>query len=141
MSEIIFSAKLPHNTDYLGISNCTIEFKITNEYVSAPEYVQVFNSFLRAIGLSEYSIMKAELDAALDIETNGSELVDKLMACSEIMEISDHICELTDVEEKQKIQIDRLQSQIISLKAKLSRLEEPDNPQYTDEEMDAMCDY
>ncbi len=141
MSEIIFSAKLPRNTDYSGISNCTIEFKITNEYVSASEYVQVFNSFLRAIGLSEYSIMKAELDAALDFETNGSELVDKLMARSEIMEISDHICELTDVEEKQKIQIDRLQSQIISLKAKLSRLEEPDNPQYTDEEMDAMCDY
>jgi hypothetical protein len=139
MSEIIFSAKLPHNTDYLGISNCTIEFKITNDYVSASEYVQVFNSFLRAIGLSEYSIMKAELDAALDIETNGEELVNSLMQASEIMETSDHINELCDVEEGQKQEIDRLQKQMIDLKAELSRLKGPENPQSTEEELEAMC--
>ena len=31
-----------------------------------------------------------------------------------------------------------LQKEILDLKAKLSRLEQPENPQYTDEEMDAM---
>jgi hypothetical protein len=31
-----------------------------------------------------------------------------------------------------------MQDEIYDLKAKLSRLEQPDNPQYTDEEMDAM---
>jgi len=32
----------------------------------------------------------------------------------------------------------KLEDEIYDLKAKLSRLEQPDNPQYTDEEMDAM---
>ena len=32
----------------------------------------------------------------------------------------------------------KLEAQVRDLKAKLSRLENPDNPQYTDEEMDAM---
>jgi len=33
----------------------------------------------------------------------------------------------------------KMQDEIYDLKAKLSRLEQPDNPQYTDEEMDALC--
>jgi hypothetical protein len=137
MSEIIFSASLPA-ANFLNSPKHTIEFKITNEYPSAKEYVQVFNSFLRALGLAEYSIMKAELDAALDIEVNGDELVNTLMQASEIMETSDHINELFDVEERQKKEIDRLQHQIISLKAELSRFKEPENPQYTEEELEAM---
>jgi hypothetical protein len=31
-----------------------------------------------------------------------------------------------------------LEAEVRDLKAKLSRLEQPDNPQYTDEEIDAM---
>jgi hypothetical protein len=31
-----------------------------------------------------------------------------------------------------------LEAEVLDLKAKLSRLEQPDNPQYTDEEIDAM---
>jgi hypothetical protein len=138
MNEVIFSARLPA-ASFLNSPNHTIEFKITNEYPSAKEYLHVFNSFLRALGLAEYSIMKAELDAALDIEVNGEELVNSLMQESEIMETSDHMIELFDVEEKQKKEINRLQQQIIDLKAELSRLKNPENPQYTDEEMNAMC--
>ena len=138
MNEVIFSARLPA-ASFLNSPDHTIEFKITNEYPSAKEYVHVFNSFLRSLGLAEYSIMKAELDAALDIEVNGEELVNSLMQESEIMETSDHMIELFDMEEGQKQEIDRLQQQIIDLKAELSRLKNPENPQYTDEEMDAMC--
>jgi hypothetical protein len=138
MNEVIFSARLPA-ASFLNSPNHTIEFKITNEYPSAKEYLHVFNSFLRSLGLAEYSIMKAELDAALDIEVYGEELVNSLMQESEIMETSDHMIELFDVEEKQKREINRLQQQIIDLKAELSRLKNPENPQYTDEEMNAMC--
>ena len=138
MNEIIFSARLPA-ASFLNSPDHTIEFKITNEYPSAKEYVHVFNSFLRSLGLAEYSIMKAELDAALDIEVNGEELVNSLMQESEIMETSDHMIELFDMDEGQKQEIDRLQQQIIDLKAELSRLKNPENPQYTDEEMNAMC--
>jgi hypothetical protein len=138
MNEVIFSARLPA-ASFLNSPDHTIEFKITNEYPSAKEYVHVFNSFLRSLGLAEYSIMKAELDAALDIEVYGEELVISLMQESEIMETSDHMIELFDVEEKQKKEINRLQQQIIGLKAELSRIKNPENPQYTDEEMDAMC--
>ena len=137
MNEIIFSARLPA-ASFLNSPDHTIEFKITNEYPSAKEYVHVFNSFLRSLGLAEYSIMKAELDAALDIEVNGEELVNSLMQESEIMETSDHMIELFDMEEGQKQEIDRLQQQIIDLKAELSRFKNPENPQYTDEELEAM---
>ncbi len=137
MNEVIFSARLPA-ASFLNSPDHTIEFKITNEYPSAKEYVHVFNSFLRALGLAEYSIMKAELDAALDIEVNGEELVNSLMQESEIMETSDHMIELFDMEEGQKQEIDRLQQQIIDLKAELSRLKNPENLQYTDEELEAM---
>jgi len=137
MNEVIFSARLPA-ASFLNSPDHTIEFKITNEYPSAKEYVHVFNSFLRSLGLAEYSIMKAELDAALDIEVNGEELVNSLMQESEIMETSDHMIELFDMEEGQKQEIDRLQQQIIDLKAELSRIKNPENPQYTDEELEAM---
>jgi hypothetical protein len=138
MNEVIFSARLPA-ASFLNSPNHTIEFKITNEYPTAKEFVHVFNSFLRSLGLAEYSIMKAYLDAALDIETNGEELVNSLMQASEIMETSDHINELCDVEEGQKQEIDRLQKQMIDLKAELSRLKGPETPQYTEEELEAMC--
>lgn len=138
MNEITFSARLPAVND-LNSPNHTIEVRITNEYPTAKEYIHVFNSFLRSLGLAEYSIMKAHLDAALDIETNGEELVNSLMQESGIMETSDHMQELFSLEERQKQEIDRLQRQIIDLKAELSRLKNPENPQYTEEEMEAMC--
>jgi hypothetical protein len=46
--------------------------------------------------------------------------------------------ELFDMDEGQKQEIDRLQQQIIDLKAELSRLKNPETPQYTDEELEAM---
>jgi len=138
MNEIIFSAKLPA-ASFLNSPNHTIEFKITDEYPTAKEYLHVFNSFLKSIGMDEYSIMKAELDTALNVDINGKDLVDSLMQDSGIMETSDHINELFDIEEGQNQEIDRLQQQIISLKAEISRLKNPENPQYTEEELDALC--
>lgn len=137
MSEIIFSASLPA-VDTLNSPNHTVEFKITNEYPTAREYVHVFNSFLKAIGFCDYSIFKAELDTSLNVDLNGKKLVESLMQESGIMETSDHMQELFGVEEAQKREIDRLQKEIIDLKAELSRFKEPENPQYTEEELEAM---
>ena len=43
-----------------------------------------------------------------------------------------------DLVMKEDHEVCKLEAEIRDLKAKLSRLEQPDNPNYTDEEMEAM---
>lgn len=91
------------------------------------QYFSLFKSFLRAIDFSEYSIMDGACGVAFN-SSNNEEDMKKLM-------------EEYDLQDKQIYtdgDVYALMDEIRDLKAKLSRLENPDNPNYTDEEMDAM---
>jgi predicted protein tyrosine phosphatase len=55
-----------------------------------------------------------------------------------LMDSFDHTQEILDLEQNHKEELDRYEAEIIKLKAELSRLKDPDNPQYTDEELVAM---
>jgi len=91
------------------------------------QYFSLFKSFLRAIDFAEYSIMDGACGVAFG-EYNKKEDIEKLM-------------EEYDLQDKQHYTEDdarALEDEIRDLKAKLSRLENPDNPNYTDEEMEAM---
>lgn len=91
------------------------------------QYFSLFKSFLRAIEFTEYNIMDGACGVAFG-EFNKEEDMKKLM-------------EEYDLQDKQAYTDDdarALEDEIRDLKAKLSRLENPGNPNYTDEEMDAM---
>lgn len=94
------------------------------------QYFSLFKSFLRAIDFSEYSIMDGACGVAFS-DSNKEEDMRKLM-------------EEYDLQDKQEYTADyarALEDEIRNLKAKLSRLENPDNPNYTDEEMEAMMSW
>lgn len=93
------------------------------------QYFSLFKSFLRAIDFSEYSIM----DGACGVAFNGSNKEEDMLKLMEEYDLRDKY----DVDDDTKI----LEEEIRNLKAKLSRLENPDNPNYTDEEMDAMMSW
>lgn len=96
------------------------------------QYFSLFKSFLRAIDFSEYSIMDGACGVAFS-DSNKEEDMRKLM-------------EEYDLQDKQHYRysdsdfcaMEAMEAEIRNLKAKLSRLENPDNPNYTDEEMEAM---
>ena len=98
------------------------------------QYYQLFNGFLRAVGFSEYSIADGALRVAFSDE-NDSNQTKKLM---EEYELQDK--QLYSTEDYDNLQETReqLESEITDLKAQLSRALNPDNPQYTDEEMDSL---
>jgi hypothetical protein len=94
------------------------------------QYFSLFKSFLRAIDFSEYSIMDGACGVAFS-DSNKEEDMRKLM-------------EEYDLQDKHEYTDDdarALEDEIRNLKAKLSRLENPDNSNYTDEEMDAMMSW
>lgn len=105
----------------------TINIKIPTTDITIKEYFTAFKSFLRAIGFSDELVLKFALEASIMDETNDPELVKVIMEKNGIMDVEDHIAELS-----------RYKEEILDLKAKISRLENPNNPQYTDEEMNAM---
>jgi hypothetical protein len=84
--------------------------------LSIKEYYKTFKSFLLAIGFSEESILSSALDMVLDND-NSKDIMEKVG----VMDIQEHYKE------------------VLFLKAKISRLENPNNPQYTEEEISAMC--
>lgn len=91
------------------------------------QYYELFKNFLGAAGFCEYSIM----DGACRISFNdGNDEAQMKKLMNEY-----------DLQDKQAYDDDdarAMEDEIRDLKAKLSRYEQPNNPQYTDEEIDAM---
>jgi len=91
------------------------------------QFFSLFKSFLRAIDFSEYSIMDGACGVAFS-DSNEEEDMEKLM----------QEYDLQDKQHYSDSDVRELEAEIRNLKAKLSRFENPDNPNYTDEEMGAM---
>ena len=92
------------------------------------QYFSLFKSFLRAIDFNEYNIIDGAARLAFN-DCNDEAQMKKLM-------------NEYDLQDKQAYDDDdarAMEDEIRDLKAKLSRLQQPDNPQYTDEEMQALC--
>lgn len=105
----------------------TITIEAPAQDLNAHQYFELFKSFLRAVGFEEYSIM----DAACRVAFNDCNDEDKMKRIMEEYDLQDkQIYSDKDYED--------LKEEVTYLKAKLSRFLSPDNPQYTDEEMNAM---
>jgi hypothetical protein len=97
------------------------------EELNIHQYYELFKNFLGAAGFCEYSIMDGACRIAFN-DCNDEAQMKKLM-------------NEYDLQDKQAYDDDdarAMEDEIRDLKAKLSRFEQPDNPQYTDEEIDAM---
>jgi hypothetical protein len=105
----------------------TIVIEAPAQDLNVHQYFSLFKSFLRAIDFNEYSI----IDGACRISFND---------CNDEAQMKKLMNEY-DLQDKQAYDDDdarAMEDEIRDLKAKLSRYEQPDNPQYTDEEMTAM---
>lgn len=124
-TKIIGSPK--YNKNYPGmIDDQTITMEVPSTEMNVHQYFNLFNSFLRALGFDEMNIMQGAAGLAFS----------DMRREEDMRKIADEYDLL--LQEQHDEVVSELQQEILSLKAKLSRFENPDNPNYTDEEMDAM---
>ena len=105
----------------------TIIVEAPAQDLNVHQHFELFKAFLRAMDFNEYSILDGACRIAFN-DSNDEAQMNKLM-------------EEYDLQDKQAYDDDdcrAMEAEIRDLKAKLSRALNPDNPQYTDEEMDAM---
>ena len=103
-----------------------ITMEVPAEDLNTTQLFKFFSNFMRAIGHNEIGIMKGACYTAFN-DMQDEENMRKIAEEFDLKLSEDHMDIVMD-----------LQKEILDLKAKLSRLEQPENPQYTDEEMDAM---
>ena len=101
-------------------------FEVPAQDLNATQLFTLFSNFARAIGHTEMSIMKGACAAAFN-DMRSQEEMKKTADEFDLVMSEEHIKKMCELE-----------TEVRDLKAKLSRLEQPDNPQYTDAEMDAM---
>ena len=129
-----YSAKITLNyssTSDLYDDDVLPEEKITMEapaeHLNIHQAFKFYSNFLRAIGHLDISIMRGACALAFN-DLQSEEDMKKVAQEYDLILIEDN--DVTEVES--------LRAEILNLKAQLSRALNPDNPQYTDEEMDAM---
>lgn len=101
-------------------------FEIPCEDINTIQLFRFFGTVARTMGHNEIGIMKG----ATSLVFNDMRSEDDMRKIADEFDLK--LCEDYGKE------IGKLQHEIYDLKAKLSRLEQPDNPQYTEEEMEAM---
>lgn len=112
----------------------TITIEAPASDLNVYQYYELFKGFLRAVGFSEYSIADGACRVAFSDE-NDSKQTKKLM---EEYELQDKQYHTTEDYHNLQDKCGDLESDITNPKARLSRALNPDNPNYTDEELDAM---
>jgi len=139
---------------YSGYEDMLPEEHITMEIpaqdLSTIQLFKFFSNFLRAIGHNENGIMKGACSVAFN-EFNSKEDMSKIAHEYDIVLMEDFSQLLEDRVKKEKEidtewarirkdkeQIVVLEKEVLNLKAKLSRYQNPDNPNYTEEEIEAM---
>ncbi len=100
--------------------------EIPAEDLTTTQLFKFFSNFLRAIGHCEVGIMKGACGTAF----NEFQTQDDMRKVAEEYDLK--------LAEDYAKEFRKMQDEIYDLKAKLSRFEQPDNPNYTDAEMDAM---
>ena len=101
-------------------------FEVPAQDLNATQLFTLFSNFARAIGHTEMGIMKGACAVAFN-DMRSQEDMRKIAEEYDLKLSEDYRDELC-----------KLEAEVRDLKAKLSRLQQPDNPQYTDEEMNAM---
>jgi len=101
-------------------------FEIPAEDINTIQLFRLFGTIARAMGHNEIGIMKGACSLAFN-DMRSEEDMRKIAEEFELKMSEDYAKEFR-----------KLEDEIYDLKAKISRLEQPENPQYTDEEMDAM---
>ncbi len=114
-----------YDDDVLPEEKITME--VPAENINIHQAFKFYSNFLRAIGHLDISIMRGACALAFN-DLQSEEDMKKVAQEYDLILIEDN-----DVTEAES-----LRAEILNLKAQLSRALNPDNPQYTDEEMDAM---
>ena len=103
-----------------------ITFETPVEDMNSIQLFQFFAKFASAMGHNEAGIAKGACYVAFN-EMRSTEDMRKTADDYDLKLVEDY-----------RDEVCKLEAEVRDLKAKLSRLENPDNPNYTDEEMDAM---
>ena len=114
-----------YDDDVLPEEKITME--VPAENINIHQAFKFYSNFLRAIGHLDISIMRGACALAFN-DLQSEEDMKKVAQEYDLILIEDN-----DVTEAES-----LRAEILNLKAQLSRALNPDNPQYTEEEMDAM---
>ncbi len=109
-----------------------IKMEVPAEDLNIHQYFHLFNRFLRSIGFCDYSIMQGGVQLAFNDMRDQKEMQKVANEYGLILEEDFPNDEIEKENEK-------LQSEVLDLRAKLSRLENPNYPNYTDQEIEAMC--
>jgi hypothetical protein len=102
-------------------------FEVPAHDLNTIQLFRFFGTVARTMGHNDVGIMKGAASLAFNDMRNEEDM----------KRVADEF-DLKMAEDYAK-ELRKMQDEIYDLKAKLSRLEQPDNPQYTDEEMDALC--
>jgi hypothetical protein len=103
-----------------------ITMAVPAQDLNTTQLFTLFTNFSRAIGHTEVGIMKGACSVAFN-DMRSVEDMKKTADEYDLVMKEDHIKEVC-----------KLEAEVRDLKAKLSRLQNPDAPQYLDEEMEAM---
>ena len=101
-------------------------FEVPAQDLNATQLFTLFSNFARAIGHTEMGIMKG----ACSVAFNDMRSQEDMRKVAEEYDLK--------LSEDYRDEVCKLEAEIRDLKAKLSRYEHPDNPQYTDDEISAM---
>ncbi len=112
-------------------------FEVPAEDLNAIQLFQLFEKFCYAMGHNADGIAKGAAYVAFN-EMRTVEAMRKTAEEYDLILAEDYRKKLVEYDVQRDKDIKKLKAEVRDLKAKLSRLENPDNPQYTDEEMDAM---
>ena len=114
-----------------------ITFETPAEDLNTIQLFQLFYKFSLAIGHNESGIAKGACGICFN-EMRTTEDMRKTADDYDVILVEDYRKKLEEYDAQQDKELKKLEAEIRDLKAKLSRFENPDNPNYTDEEMDAM---
>ena len=114
-----------------------ITFETPVEDMNTIQLFQFFAKFAGAMGHNEAGIAKGACYVAFN-EMRTPEAMRKTADDYDLILVEDYRNKLEEYDNQQDRDIKKLEAEVRDLKAKLSRLENPENPQYTEEEMDAM---
>ncbi len=117
--------------DILPEEHVTYEFPV--EDATSYQMFNAYSKFLSMIGHNEVGIMKGAASVAFN-ECRSHNEMQKVAEEFDLILSEDHGQKVIALENK----IYALEKEVRDLKAKLSRYENPDNPNYTEEEITAM---
>ena len=135
-----------YNSTYKDlVDNQSVEIQSPVTDLNIHQYFNLFNSFLRAVGFADETIMNGAAQCAFN-EMRRVEDMRKVAENNDLVLDEDMVDRLQDVlapaEERAlaaETRAKELSEVVLDLKAQLSRACNPDHPTYTDEEIDAMC--